>query len=89
MDIYIRAQTGVITVIEKFVMSLDFKNKKGMIHRQTCDYAKTQDRLLDSGRLLTEQLTGWFGPWDTYDEARAIAIKMSFKVWDCSRCNPK
>ena len=78
-------------MIEKFVMSLDFRNKKGMIHRQTCDYAKTQDRLSDSGRLVTkEQLTGWFGPWDTYDEARAKADLLSdFKIWDCSRCNPK
>jgi len=42
-------------------MSLNFKNKKGMMHRQTCDYAKTQNRLLDAGRLLNERETGSSG----------------------------
>ena len=83
---YILKKTGAMIVV-KFVMSLDYKHKKGMMHRQTCDYAKTQNRLLDAGRLLYERETGWFSLWDTYDEARAIANKMSFKVWDCSRCS--
>jgi hypothetical protein len=64
-------------VVEKFVMRLNFRTKKGMIHRTSCGYAKSRNRLTGSGCLVGNDQIGWFGPWDTYKEAKAKADLLS------------
>ena len=76
-----------VIVVKKFIMRLNFRTKQGMIHRTSCGYTKSRNRLIDSGYLLDNDQTGWFGPWDTYNEAKAKADLLSeFKIWDCSIC---
>jgi len=76
-------------VVKKFIMYLNFRTKKGMIHRTVCGYTISRNRLIDSGYQLDNHQTGWFGPWDTYKAAKTKADLLSkFKIWDCSICHP-
>jgi len=60
-----------------------------MIHRTSCGYAISRNRLIGSGRLVDNNQIGWFGPWDTHKEAKVKADLLSdFKIWDCSICHP-
>ena len=72
-------------MVEKFVMRLNFRTKKGMIHRTSCGYTKNRDRLTGSSLPVLKDGVGWFGSsWDTYKEAKAKAELLSeFKIWDC------
>ena len=58
------------------------------MHLITCPHAKKHDRLWKNQKLVDKNGASWLGPYDTYDDGRIKANKLSFTIWDCTLCRP-
>jgi excinuclease UvrABC nuclease subunit len=65
----------------KFVVQMNHRHKYSSIHRETCGFAKPPKHSTNN--------TTWFGPFDTYDEAKKKAnLVYRADVRDCGYCKP-
>ena len=73
---------------QKVVIFINWNKKHGMIHQITCHHARKHDRLWKREILIDKNGASWWGPYNSYEEAREKADRLSFKIWYCSQCKP-